>query len=189
MRVIATCGLFVGLLLTTAPARADEIGDAIAEAGRAWQGGNAGATRAALEEALQFLSQRGADQMGKALPAPLPGWTSAAADSSTAGLGLLGGGSQASRRYENAQGQHVQIQVTADSPVIAQLAMVMANPAMAGAMGRLVRIGSQRAIVDSDNDIQMLVDNRILVVINGDAPAEAKLAYARAIDLAKLAAR
>ena len=55
-------------------------------------------------------------------------------------------------------------------------------------MGKLVRIGSQRAVQTTDNDIQMLVDNRIMVVLSGDAPVEAKLAYARAIDLAKLAA-
>lgn len=56
-------------------------------------------------------------------------------------------------------------------------------------MGKLVRIGSQRAIQTSDNEIRMLVDNRILVTIQGDAPAEAKLAYARAIGLAKLSSR
>ena len=32
----------------------------------------------------------------------------------------------------------------------------------------------------------MMVSNRIVVIITGSAPAEGKLAYAQAIDLAKL---
>jgi hypothetical protein len=35
----------------------------------------------------------------------------------------------------------------------------------------------------------MLIDNRILVQVRGDAPPEAKLAYARAIPVARLAGR
>ena len=73
--------------------------------------------------------------------------------------------------------------------LIAQLGAVMSNPMLAGAMGRLVRIGDQRAIQGTDGNIQMLVDNRILVQVQGDAPAEARLAYARAINVAKLAGR
>jgi len=65
----------------------------------------------------------------------------------------------------------------------------MNTPALVGSMGRLIRIGSQRAIQTSDNNIQMVVENRILVSIEGDAPVDAKLAYARAIDMAKLTAR
>jgi hypothetical protein len=176
------------LPLGLSPARADEVGDAIAEAARAWRAGDGNAARTALEEAMQLLAQRNASGMGAALPAPLPGWTAEAAESNTAALGVFGG-TQASRTYTNAQGQTVRIQVTADNPIIAQLAMVMTNPAMAGAMGRLIRIGGQRAIQTNSNEIQMLVDNRILVAVEGDAPVEAKLAYARAIDLGRLAGK
>jgi hypothetical protein len=56
-------------------------------------------------------------------------------------------------------------------------------------MGRIVREGEQRAIQGNDGNIQMLVDNRIVVQVEGDAPPEAKLAYARAINLARLAGR
>ena len=103
-------------------------------------------------------------------------------------MSFLGGGSQASRHYTNGQNQSVEIQVIADSPIIGQLGMILTNPALAGAMGKLIRIGSQRAIQTTSNEIQMLVANRTLVTINGDAPIEAKLAYAQAVDVAKLTA-
>ena len=189
MRRALTLSLLILPLLAAPPTRADEIGDAIGEAARAYQAGDLPAARSALEEALQFLAQRGADRLARALPAPLAGWKAEDAEANTAGAALLGGGSQASRRYENAQGQTVQIEVTADSPMIAQIATLMNTPALVGSMGRLIRIGSQRAIQTSDNNIQMVVENRILVSIVGDAPVDAKLAYARAIDMAKLTAR
>jgi hypothetical protein len=176
-------------LLLPAAARADELGDALGEVTKAYKAGDFGALRASLQDALQLLGQRAAANLAAALPEPLAGWKAEAAETSSGGaLGMLGGGTQASRQYSNAQGQSVKIEVTADSPVVAQLGMLLTNPAMMGAMGKLIRIGSQRAVQTNDNEIQMLLDNRILVGITGDAPVEAKLAYARAIDLTKVAA-
>lgn len=170
-------------------ARADAVTDAIAQAQRAYQAGQVQAARTALQEALQLLQQRAAAGLAAALPGPLPGWTAAEARSDAAGLAGLFGGATASRSYRNAQGQSVEIEVMSDNPMIAQLAAVLANPMLAGAMGRPLRVGEQRAIQGPDGNIQMLVDNRILVQVRGDAPAEAKLAYARAINLARLAGR
>ncbi|WP_198376498.1 hypothetical protein [Neoroseomonas rubea] len=179
----------LGAMLAVAPARADEVSDAIAEAQRAYAAGRIPAAQTALQEALQLLAQRAAEGLAGALPAALPGWTAEEPQSTAAGVAGLFGGSTASRRYANAQGQSVEIQVMSDNPMIAQLGAVLANPMLAGAMGRLVRVGEQRAIQANDGNIQMLVDNRILVQVQGDAPAEAKLAYARAINIARLTGR
>jgi hypothetical protein len=176
-------------LLLPVAALADDVSDALAEATRADQAGQVAAARTAMEEALQLLAQRTADGLGSALPNALPGWQGEKVETQSAGLAFMGGGSQASRSYQNGTGQNVQIQVTADSPVLAQLGMIMANSAMAGAMGKLIHVGSQRAIQTNNNEIQMLVNNRILVVINGSASNEDKLAYAQAIDLTKLSSR
>ena len=173
-------------LLLPAAARADDVTDAMKEAMRAYESGKFNAARTAMSEAMQLMSQHTASRLSAALPAALPDWKAEDAQSNTAALGLLGGGSIASRRYSNGKGQHVEIQITADSPIISQLGMIMTNPIMAGAMGKLIRVGDQRAIQTSDNEIQMLIDNRMLVTISGDAPDDAKLAYAKAIDLAKL---
>lgn len=176
-------------LIAAAPARADDIANAITEAQRAYQGGQIQAAQTALQEALQLLSQRAAAGLAAALPDALPGWTAEEASSNAAGAAGLFGGATASRSYRNAQGQSIEIQVMSDNPMIAQLGPILANPMLAGAMGRLVRIGEQRAIQGNDGNVQMLVDNRILVQVQGDAAAEAKLAYARAINVARLAGR
>jgi len=185
--VLAAAALAASLNLTAA--RADEISDAITEAQRAYRGGQIQAAQTALQEALQLLQQRAAAGLAAALPDALPGWTAEEATSATAGMAGMFGESAASRTYRNAQGQSVEIQVMSDNPTIAQLAAVLTNPMLAGAMGRLVRVGEQRAIQSNDGNVQMLVDNRILVQVQGDAPAEAKLAHARAINLARLAGR
>ncbi|MEO3473979.1 hypothetical protein AAFN86_19070 [Roseomonas sp. CAU 1739] len=184
--------LLLAAVLTTAlaaaPARADDVSDAIAEAQRTYQAGQVQAAQTALQEALQLIAQRAAARLAAALPEALPGWTAEEATSNAGGAGMFGGAT-ATRSFRNAQGQTVEIQVMSDNPLIAQLGPILANPMLAGAMGRLVRIGEQRAIQGNDGNVQMLVDNRILVQVNGDAPAEAKLAYARAINVARLIGR
>ena len=57
---------------------------------------------------------------------------------------------------------------------------------MAGAMGKLVRVGNQRAIQDGDGNVKMLVANKFLVSVEGSADTASKLAYAQAIDIARL---
>lgn len=188
MRPTARAAL-VALLLLPGIAHADDVSDAIAQATKAYAAKDFAGARAALGEAMQFLAQKAAAGMGAALPKPLPGWTAPEADTSDANMAMMGGGSQVARRYENGQGQHVEIRAIADSPMVAPMAMAMSNPAMAGSMGKLVRVGSLRAIQTREGDVQMLVDSRILLMITGDAPVEAKLDYARAVDVAKLSAQ
>ncbi len=182
-------GLTATPLLSTAIARADEISDAMEEARRAYGAGDSVAARTALEEALQLLGQRAAAGLATALPAPLAGWTAEEAESSAQAAHVFGAGTQASRTYRNAQDQTVTVRFATDSPMVAQIAVMLTNPTLAGAMGKLVRVGALRAVQASDGDLQMVVENRILVTVEGDAPADTKLAYARAVDPARLAGK
>ena len=70
--------------------------------------------------------------------------------------------------------------------MVMQFAQLLINPAIAGAMGKLIRIGDQRAIQTSDGSINMVVANKFLVTVEGSADAASKLAYAQAVDIAKL---
>jgi hypothetical protein len=74
-----------------------------------------------------------------------------------------------------------------DSAMVAQLAPIMANPQIAGAIGKIVRVGNLRAIQTAQGHVQMIVANKFLVAVTGSAPADAKLASAQAVDDAKLA--
>ena len=116
------------------------------------------------------------------LPDPLAGWKAEKAQTSAARRGGFGA-STASRDLSNAKGDHVEVAITGDSAMIAQFAPLLANPQIAGAMGKIVRIGNQRAIQNADGDIHLVVANKFLVMVSGTAGArgQAELMPARSI--------
>lgn len=50
-----------------------------------------------------------------------------------------------------------------------------------------MRAGNQRANQAPEGDLNMVVANKYMVVISGSADAVAKMSYAQAVDVAKLA--
>ena len=173
----------VGLLAV--PAFADDITEAMDQARKAYQSGDLTNAKQSLDLASQLIGQKNAEAFAALLPNALPGWK--AEKPQTTAIGASGfGASVASRNYQNAKGDNVEVQITGDSAMVAQIATFLNNPALAGAMGKLVRIGSQRGIQDNDGNIKMVVANKIMISVEGSADAAAKLAYAQAIDIAKL---
>ena len=63
--------------------------------------------------------------------------------------------------------------------MVMQFAQFLINPAIAGAMGKLIRIGDQRALQTNEGSINMVVANKFLVTVEGSADIDAKLAYAQ----------
>lgn len=166
-------------------ARADEVTDAIEQGRKAYQGGDLANAKQSLDLASQLIGQKNAESFGKLMPPPLPSWT--AEEVQTTSLGAVGfGASSASRTYRNAKGDHVEVQITGDSAAIMQFATILSNPAIAGAMGKIVMIGNQRAMQSSEGDVHIVMNNKYLVMVTGSGSANDKLAYARTIDLAKL---
>jgi hypothetical protein len=169
----------------SAPAFADDITEAMDQAAKAYKSGDLGGAKQSLDLASQLIGQKNAESFAALLPNALPGWK--AEKPQTTAIGAVGfGASVASRSYQNAKGDNVEVQITGDSAMVSQIATFLNNPALAGAMGKLVRVGSQRAIQDSDGNIKMVVANKFLVAVDGSADAASKLAYAQAIDIAKL---
>ncbi len=84
------------------------------------------------------------------------------------------------------KGDNVEVQITGDSAMIMQFATLLNNPGIAGAMGKIIRVGSQRAIQTNEGDINMVVANKFLVTVQGSADAASKLAYAQAVNVDKL---
>lgn len=177
--VIAICALLYS------PALADDITDAIEQARKAYQSGDLSNAKQSLDLASQLIGQKNAEGFAALLPNPLPGWKAEKAQ--TTAVGAVGfGASVASRTYNNAKGDHVEVQITGDSAVVMQIATLLSNPAIAGAMGKLVRVGSQRAIQDQDGNVKMVIANKFLVSVEGSADAAAKMSYAQAVDVGKL---
>jgi hypothetical protein len=182
----AVFSLVILATFTISPAySADEILDAIDQGRKAYQAGDLGEAKQSLDLASQLIGQKNAEGFVALLPPPLSGWTAEKAEASAIGASSFGA-STASRRYTNKQGQDVQVQITGDSAVIASMASLLANPQIAGAMGKLARVGNQRALINAEGDVNMVVANKFLVVVQGAASAADKLAYAQAVNIDKL---
>ena len=177
----------LALLAALSPsALADDITDAMDQARKSYQAGDLGGAKQSLDLASQLIGQKNAEAFATLLPNALPGWKAEKAQ--TTALGAVGfGASTASRTYNNAKGDHVEVQITGDSAMVSQIATFLNNPALAGAMGKLIRVGNQRAIQDGDGNVKMIVANKFLISVDGSADAASKLSYAQAIDFAKLA--
>ena len=185
MTSIRTVVALAAFALLATPAAADDITEAMEQARKAYQAGDLGQAKQSLDLASQLIGQKNAETFSTLLPNALPGWK--AEKPQTTALGAAGfGASTASRTYNNPKGDHVEVQISGDSAVVSQIAMFLNNPAMAGAMGKLVRVGSQRAIQDNDGNVKLVVANKFLVSVEGSADSASKLAYAQAIDIARL---
>jgi hypothetical protein len=183
MTLIRGISAFAMLILIAVPALADDITEAMDQARKSYQSGDLTNAKQSLDLASQLIGQKNAESFATLLPNPLPGWKAEKAETATVALGM---GSEASRTYTNAKGDTVDVKILGDSAVVMQLATVLNNPQIAGAMGKLIRVGSQRAIQDRDGGIKMVVNNKFLVSVEGSADAASKIAYAQAIDIAKL---
>jgi hypothetical protein len=178
---------FLIIALLSPPAlAADDILDAMDKARKAYQSGDLANAKQSLDLASQLIGQKNAEAFAALLPAPLAGWKADKAQ--TAAVGQVGlGASTASRTYANAKGENVEVQITGDSAMVTQFAALLANPQIAGAMGKIVRVGNQRAIQNPEGDVHMVVANKYMIVVSGSADAATKLTYAQAVDVAKLA--
>jgi hypothetical protein len=173
---------------TAVPAlAADDILDAMDQARKAYQAGNMADAKQQLDTASQLIGQKNAEGFVKLLPNALPGWTAEKAQAQAVGAAMFGGASSASRSYSNAKGDHVEISITGDSAMLMQFAALLNNPALAGAMGKLVKVKGLRAIQNNEGDVIVVVANKFVVNVQGSADAETKLSYANAVDVAALA--
>ena len=177
--------LVAALMVSATAASADEITDAMDQARKLYQTGDLGNAKQSLDLASQLVAQKNAERFAALMPAALSGWKADEVQTAAAG-GFAYLGSSASRTYTNAKDEQVNVKITGDSAMITQFAAMIANPMIAGMAGKIVIIGKERAVQDKNGDINMVVINKYLITVDGSAPVTAKLAYAQAIDLAKL---
>ncbi len=186
MPILRTLGVGVFLAVLALPAIAgDDILDAIEQARKSYQAGDLAAAKQSLDLASQLVGQKNAENFGALLPAPLPGWKAEKVETAAVGVAMFGA-SSASRRYRGPDGHDVEVRITGDSAMVMQFAQLFLNPVIAGAVGKLIRVGDQRAIQTHEGSLNMVVANKFLVTIEGSADSAAKLAYAQAVDVAKL---
>ena len=183
LRMLAGAVLLAAMTLTALAA--DEVLEAIEQARKAYQSGDFASAKQSLDLAAQLIGQKNAERFGALLPAALPGWTAEKIETASVGLAAFSA-SSASRRYRGPDGHDVQVRITGDSTVVMQFAQLLINPTIAGVVGKLIRVGDQQAIQTHDGSINMVIANKFLVTVDGSSSAASKLAYAQAVDIAKL---
>lgn len=163
-------------------AAADEITELLDEALAAYEQGDYVLVKENLGYVTQLLNQKTADAIAAVLPEPLDGWSAEQASvNSAGGAAMFGGGIQVSRSYTRG-GDNITVNIVGESPLMSQMMMMLSNPALAGNMGKMVRIGKQRGVQTNDGTINLVFNNRFLVTVDGNADTESKIAYAQAID-------
>lgn len=154
-----------------------------------------------LQDAINDINMQLAKQVAESLPAEING-LKAEGDSevSTAGMGMIGGGMQITKRYRNEakESNDAEVQILANSPLLSTLSMYISNPSMLGQEYKSVRVGTTRAILKSETEddgttktrsteIQIpLGQTLIMVRANGFATEQEELAFATKLDLEKI---
>ncbi|HUB11448.1 MAG TPA: hypothetical protein VMB34_05785 [Acetobacteraceae bacterium] len=183
-------GLVVLMGLAGVPAaRADQVADEIAKATAAWQAHDSQGTLAALNAAGNLLRQARAEALETLLPVPLPGWAADPAKTSAVGMEMLGGGISASRTYHDGS-QQVDVEITADSPMLLNMATLLSSPYAQAAGVKTVTIGSHNAsYTANDNTYMALIADKIIVKVAGnkDTPEATLRTYVTAIDFDRAA--
>jgi hypothetical protein len=156
-----------------------------------------------LQDAINDINNLLAKQVADLFPAEINGLKADGdATTNSAGMGMLGGGMQIEKKYRNdAKKQEADVQIIANSPMLANLNMFLTNPAMMGSEYKSVRVGTNRAILKSSmedgdggkkirtTEIQLPLGQTLITIhTNGLASEQEELAFANKLDLEKIKA-
>lgn len=172
------------LLALPAPALADDVLEALDTARTAYEDGDVQYAAQELEFAMQLLDEMKAAGFADLLPEPMDGWRRELDSEAGAMAGMFGGGTAANANYFDDEGGQFSIMMMADSPMIAMIGGMLANPAMTG--GKMVRVGRERFVEDEDGEVTGLVGGRIMIQGSGQA-RDAMIAHLETMDFRAIA--
>lgn len=159
-----------------------------------------------LQDAISDLNTLIAKDIAKSLPEDVNGLKKDGdADISTGAMGIIGGGLTISQKYKHPSNRdnNAEVQILANSPLLASMNMYLSNPSMMGQDYKSIRIGTQRAILKSETDdvyddagnskkirsseIQIPLSQTLITIkADGFATEQDEIAFATKLDLAKL---
>lgn len=186
VRLSLAPALLLAAALPLSSARADEFTDTLASALKAYQEGDVKAASEDLNYATKLLSSQKTAALAKFLPAAPAGWTRTddAPEDEGIGMAMLGGGTTVAATYANGASE-AKITLLADSPMVGTFgAMLGGLASVTGAKPtRIQRV----EFSDTDGEMRGLVNNRIMITVEGSATSEEKRALIEAMDLGALA--
>lgn len=160
-----------------------------------------------LQDAINDINVQLAKQVAESLPAEINGLKAEGeGEVNTAGMGMMGGGLQITKRYSNEKvnGNEAEVQILANSPMLSTMSMYLSNPGMMGQGYKSVRIGTNRAILKSEvresddngsvqksrsTEIQIPVGQTLITIqARGFATEQDEIAFATKLGLEKIRA-
>lgn len=157
--------LVLSLGLVAATARADEVSDALSAAASAYQAGNLRDTANQLALATAAVSAAQVARLNAFLPPAPAGLTATITEDYAKSFAMLGGGTGTEVVYAD-DSTSFKLDITVDSPIVAGMAPMLANAQMMAAMGKVDKIGDVM-VLEQDQSLSALIDNRILVQMDG----------------------
>ena len=155
--------------------RADEIEDAINSALKLYKEGKLSEANTGLQTAVNLLSEKRGASLSSVLPDEIGGWKGGKVES--ASLAALGGGNTIERDYRKGE-KKATVSIAADSPLLKQVSSFLSNPALGGLLGiKQKKVGDLTAMLHAKEGLlQMVVNNRFLVQVQGKKLSEDELA-------------
>src|SRR5262245_2998005 len=155
----------------SAPKKPATLPEALEAAKRAAEAEQFGSAIAALQEAIKLLQRQQRAAVLAALPKP-EGYEVQDDEVDENAEALAGGTllmTATTRRY-NKDDKHITVEVTANSPMLAVMAAMFANPTIIKADGgELVQYGAHKAILkegkDRDTELQILMHDKQLIKV------------------------
>lgn len=163
------------LVLFPVASRADDIEDAVNAALKLYKEGKLNEATTGLQSAVNLLNEKRGASLSSALPDEIKGWKGGKLES--ASLAALGGGNTIERDYRKDE-KKATVSIAADSPMLSQVSSFLSNPALGGLLGiKQRKVGELTAMLHAKEGLlQMVVNNRFLVQIQGKKLSEEELA-------------
>ncbi len=159
-----------------------------------------------LQDAINEINNLIAGQISDALPDEINGLKGEEAETGgTGAMGMIGGGMQITKHYQNPTKQENEADLTilANAPMLNMINMYLTNPGMMGQGYKSVRVGTHRAIMKTDmedayddngnskqirsSEIQIPLSQTLITIdVKGFATEQDELAFAQKLDLDKL---
>jgi len=194
MKKLVGVGVVVILALTfVVSACADEVLEEIDYARETYEDGSYSEAIESFNFVIAQIQSLQVDELRKALPEPLSGWTMEEQESDVTGysfFGLSSGVGATRRYYEEDSGASIEITIGAQSIMLQQITMFLKNPAMAAAQPntklekkRIEGIAGRTTIVeefsseDESGKLSLTPDDKTLVTIEGWSISDKEILY------------
>ncbi len=196
MKKTLIAGLLTLPILFSSPVWADKITDQINEALKAYEEKDYKAALDELKYVTVSLGKLAQAENEKLLPKPLEGWTTVKVDNSgnQMAMSMLGGGTSMKSSYKRGK-ERVEIEIMANSPMLAMMSMMINNPALAASEKgtepfRYKRIKGIKKIKNKRTEITLLLAGQIMLKITGNKLKDPAVLeqYLDAMDMKRLKA-